>query len=154
MTKEIPIISVNRSCGECTVCCEGFLEGEVRGHKFMQDTHCYFLEEKKCTIYNERPEDPCRKYNCFWKINYEIPDDMRPDISKVVMTTRNISGINYLQVTEVNKKIDSLILANIIQYADNNNINLEYQVAGQYFYLGTRNFLDMVNIEKDRKLNT
>jgi hypothetical protein len=151
MINIIPLEQNFKSCGECTVCCEGYLHGEVNGHKFYDGQQCFYLKEKKCSIYYDRPVTPCRQFNCFWKITQDFTPEMRPDISKVLMVTRQHHGIDYLQVREVSKKIDSLMLSNIIQYAFLNNINLEYEVEGKYFYLGSKEFLEISNKGKQEK---
>jgi hypothetical protein len=41
---------------------------------------CRHLAEGRCSIYPERPEIPCRNFDCGWKLRESpLPDDMRPD---------------------------------------------------------------------------
>lgn len=41
---------------------------------------CKHLDSGLCTIYPERPDNPCRTFDCGWKLpGSSMPDDMRPD---------------------------------------------------------------------------
>ena len=41
--------------------------------------------DERCSIYDERPEDPCRVFECGWKLNVTMPDWMRPDRSGAIL---------------------------------------------------------------------
>ena len=70
----------SRQCGECTACCQGWAEGEIRGHRMFAGQHCHFLAEGACTIYEERPQSPCRNFVCGWLMaGSPLPEDFRPD---------------------------------------------------------------------------
>ncbi len=67
-----------RNCGECTACCEGWLESARM--RMRPGCACRHLAEGRCSIYAERPENPCRNFDCGWKLQGSpLPDDMRPD---------------------------------------------------------------------------
>lgn len=41
---------------------------------------CRHLCAGRCSIYSDRPENPCRSFDCGWKVSGSpMPDDMRPD---------------------------------------------------------------------------
>lgn len=41
---------------------------------------CQHLCANRCSIYPERPQNPCRDFDCGWKLpGSPMPDDMRPD---------------------------------------------------------------------------
>lgn len=151
MNKIIPVQSLNRVCGECTKCCEGYLKGEVYGHKFYDGVSCHFLGNGKCTIYTNRPENPCKNYKCYWLENLDIPEYMRPDKSNVLMTFRNNCNFEYVQVLEVGSTMDSTTLAHIIQYFLPKNINIECRVNGNYYYFGSIDFIKMASLKKSKK---
>ena len=47
---------------------------------------CRFAQiGKGCSCYDTRP-DPCRVFRCLW-LDSEMPEDLRPDKSKIVLTT-------------------------------------------------------------------
>ena len=73
-------VAGSRQCGECTACCQGWAEGEIRGHRMFAGQHCHFLAEGACTIYEERPQSPCRNFVCGWLMpGSPLPEDFRPD---------------------------------------------------------------------------
>ncbi|NIA46035.1 MULTISPECIES: YkgJ family cysteine cluster protein [Providencia] len=86
---EIPI-SKDRECGECSVCCTS-LRIEIPELKKLADTSCQNLSnERGCSIYNERP-NLCRHWLCGWMV-LDIPDNLRPDISGVLIRLDNDSA--------------------------------------------------------------
>lgn len=73
-----------RACGGCTACCEGWAEGEIRGHRMQPGTRCHFLQpgggSSPCSIYDERPQSPCRSFVCGWLApGSPLPESFRPD---------------------------------------------------------------------------
>ena len=145
MTKHLSVLS--RACGECTKCCEGWLSGVVHGHKMHRGVGCFYLE-KNCTIYEDRPENPCRQYNCAWLIEDTFPGWMKPNLSGVVITkvsaiipfNLGMNKIDYYDVIETNGKIDSSVLNWLIIWAIDNKINLAYEVDGGRHVVGDEEF--------------
>jgi hypothetical protein len=75
-----------RACGPCTACCEGWAEGEIRGHRMHPGQHCHFLVDGGCTIYEERPQSPCRNFTCGWLMaGSPFPEAFRPDRVGVIV---------------------------------------------------------------------
>jgi hypothetical protein len=78
-------------CQDCTGCCQVF---EVKAVEKPFGEPCRYLGKtlfgQGCTIYHERP-DACRHYVCLWldsqrKVpTHRFPENMRPDVCKVVM---------------------------------------------------------------------
>lgn len=82
---EFPIIQ-ERACGECTFCCK------VLGIKELDkapDAWCPHVKiGKGCGIYENRPQS-CREFSCMW-VNYKtMPEEWRPDLSKVCIWEPN-----------------------------------------------------------------
>lgn len=82
--------AARRACGPCTACCEGWAEGEIRGHRMRPGTPCRFLQDGRpggaCTIYAERPQQPCRNFVCGWLApGSPLPDAFRPDRCGVIL---------------------------------------------------------------------
>lgn len=83
-----------RTCGPCTACCEGWAEGEIRGHRMSPGRPCHFLAPtprdpahgSPCSIYDERPESPCRRFVCGWLAQGSpFPEQFRPDLSGFIL---------------------------------------------------------------------
>jgi hypothetical protein len=78
--------ALDRQCGSCTACCDGWLKFEVSGHKIDHGQPCPFCKEHSCTIYERRPKDPCRDFICGWLApTSPLPDWMRPDKADMIL---------------------------------------------------------------------
>jgi len=81
-----------RQCGDCTACCDGWLRIEVRGHQVRDGKPCPFRFAHGCTIYEERPQHPCRAFVCGWLVaSSPLPVWMRPDKSSLIMLAANFT---------------------------------------------------------------
>lgn len=82
--------TAQRSCGTCTRCCDGWLEGEIRGHPMFPGQRCHFVTDAGCSIYADRPQSPCRSFVCGWmQPGSALPEAWRPDrIGVIVVPTR------------------------------------------------------------------
>ena len=133
-----------RSCDGCNACCEGWLYGEAHGHKFWAGNKCHFLDtqNKRCSIYADRPNEPCKSFKCTWLTNENVPEWLKPNQSKVILVDSNRNGISYLSVTEAGQKLDAEILSWIfINFARGNIVNVAYQVSGGWNYIGSNDFI-------------
>lgn len=75
-----------RDCGACTACCDGWLKITVHGHPVYPGKPCPFSSGHHCTIYETRPQDPCRGFVCGWLARGSpLPDWMRPDRAGVIV---------------------------------------------------------------------
>src|SRR3989442_13418110 len=69
-----------RQCGTCTACCDGWVAGNIRGHEMKPGQPCHFRGEGCCTIYAQRPVEPCRNFVCGWLMpDSPFPEEFRPD---------------------------------------------------------------------------
>ena len=146
----LPIYSI--TCGDCTKCCEGWLEGVVHGYKMYRGCSCHFLE-KSCSAYESRPENPCKSYNCAWLLEDKFPSWMKPSLSGVIITklmmkipTNNgMNQVEYYNVTETNSKIDSSVLNWLIHWALDSDINLVYELEGKIHAIGKQEFKALIS---------
>jgi len=85
----IPIVSdagTSRQCGSCTACCDGWLTANILGHEMKPGVPCHFRGEGGCTIYAERPTDPCRTFVCGWlRKDSPFPESFKPDRIGVIL---------------------------------------------------------------------
>jgi len=158
-------IAPSRECGECTACCEGWLTGEIRGHKMMPGKNCHFLGCNRCTIYEERPQDPCRNFECGWLQNKNniVPEWMKPSKSKVMIKemkyevsmvqdwggratyimptdTNLVTTVRYWNVVECGETISGPVLNWLVQTCLLYDIPMIYEVAGKKEVLGPPEF--------------
>ena len=133
---------MTRSCGTCAKCCEGWLSGEAYGHKFFKGRPCFFLN-KTCSIYDTRPESPCRTYKCGWLDELHFPEWMKPDLVNVIINRASFKEIKYYALVESGSLLDVKVLSWMIQWVLNNNQNLMYYIEGGMNRIGSKEFLEM-----------
>jgi len=141
----------NRSCGGCTECCEGWLVADINGHRMFPGRPCQYKGKEGCSIYENRPVNPCVNYKCEWLMDdgEEIPEWMKPNLSKVIIT-RRVWGKNkdkiFLDIKECGEKIDSVVLNWVYMYGAMKNIAMRIEVNGGPNYLGPPEFSEeMIN---------
>ena len=131
---------MTRSCGECSECCKGWVTGEIRGHQMYPGRPCFFLGNSGCSKYEERPA-MCSSYVCAWVESEELPEWLKPNISKTLVTRRMIGEIETYDAAECGVKMDSSVLSWLIIWALNNKKNLVYRVDGGINRIGSPEFL-------------
>jgi len=137
-----------RECKECSMCCAGWLPATIHNHEMFPGKPCHFISiHDKCTIYENRP-DLCKEFRCVWLDNTNLPEWLKPSISNVIIHTRKTkSNIDFWEIVECGKKIDSQVLNTILLYITNNGINIRYQVDSGWYFWGSPDF------SKDMKAN-
>ncbi len=131
-----------RQCDECSECCKGWLTANIHGKEMSPGRPCHYMGKVGCSIYNDRPKDPCMDYKCLWLVDKEIPEWLKPARSKVIMSWKNWSNGEYLEVKECGEKMDSTVLNWIYIYAGQNDFNLAIEVAGSWYFRGPTEFAD------------
>ena len=133
---------MTRECNGCTKCCEGWVQGEVFGHTFYQGRPCFFLN-KNCSIYESRPQNPCRLYKCGWLDDMNFPEWMKPDLVNMIINRITFNGIMYYVLVEAGGRLDVRVLSWMTQWALNNNKNLLYYIDGGVNRIGSKEFLSL-----------
>jgi hypothetical protein len=141
---------MKRECGECTRCCEGWLTGTIRGHDMCPGTKCHFLVKDRCSIYADRPQEPCRVFNCGWLQNADVPDWLYPLISKVIIKERFWGENNdkkWWQLTDCGQSIDAATLAWFAEHNNKTGISMSYfcEETGAVHAIGSPEFKAWVN---------
>ena len=126
----LPIVSLKRECGDCTKCCEGFNSGAAYGHKFGNvdgvKTPCFFLEKGVgCTIYEDRPTNPCSTYKCEWLVNNDIPEEFKPNKSDVIVSRK---GRSYLVANDSGDNPSNEYKKWLLKYVESKKMNLSYKL--------------------------
>lgn len=134
-------MTLQRTCDGCTECCKGWLPGDALGQTFYRGKPCFYLAESKCSVYEDRPADPCKSYTCEWLATNDLPMWMRPDLSHVIVTKRIKDGIEFYDLIETDRQIDSAVLSWFFLWTLNGQRNLMYQVKGGVNRIGSPEFL-------------
>lgn len=131
-----------RTCDGCTKCCEGWLHGSAHDHAFYPGKPCHFLG-KGCSIYADRPKDPCQIYKCVWLESEDLPMWMRPDLCKVVVTKRVKNNVEFYDIVEAGQLLDAKVLSWFVLWALNTKRNLLYSIDGGRNRIGSNEFLTL-----------
>lgn len=105
----------NRDCQPCTACCEGHLQLGDELSMGKEGAGCLHCTESGCGIYAQRPQTPCRTFECVWlTTDSPLPDWMRPDKSRVIVTINRFKWNNHPVV--VGLKLDEAIPDRTLRY--------------------------------------
>lgn len=126
---------MSKECGTCTACCEGSLHGVIKGNDFglTQDivlspgVPCFFLD-KGCTVYEIRPTEPCRSFQCIWLSINDCPDYVKPEQSGLILDifTKLDPFERYVRITRIREDYSKEAITWAIEYAKKNGINYRY----------------------------
>jgi len=113
-----------RECGDCTACCEGWLPDKALD--MYAGKPCKHRTQGGCSIYSERPENPCKTFRCAW-LDEEatFPNEMRPDLcGAIVLQARYWREWNVMRATPVGPEIPSETLEWLRLYTQNLDVPL------------------------------
>ena len=142
MNQDILIKIKGRSCGTCTKCCEGYLSGQAHGIPFYPGKPCHFLKIGfGCSIYEDRPDDPCKGFQCQWLTEPNFPEWLKPNLSNVIFVPSEIDGHQYIFAIEAGAKMEERTLSWAKSYMLSNNFNFAWQYDGKWSASGSDKFL-------------
>jgi hypothetical protein len=137
----VTIPAISRSCGTCTACCDGWLKATIRGHEMKPGTPCHFRGKGCCTIYDERPADPCRGFVCGWLApGSPFPDTFRPDKLGIIIKaeswrTRRVYVLHY-----AGRDPDESVLAAMREISNTTGACIRFVLNGRPVYFGPVEF--------------
>ena len=130
-----------RNCGECTRCCDGWLEGEVRGHRMYPGQRCHFVADAGCSIYADRPASPCRSFVCGWMNPASaLPDAWRPDRIGVIVVDTHWRGTPAMILVSAGNDPGEGVLDWLRAHAQSTRTPFFYQHGGERFGYGPPEF--------------
>ena len=104
-------IDINpRSCNGCKKCCEGWLTGEAFGYSFYPGKPCKFIDRNGCSIYDVRPADPCKGFQCSWKVNKNIPEWLKPNVSGIMIIYNSIEKHRYISILSAGNPVNDKVI--------------------------------------------
>jgi hypothetical protein len=127
----ITIRPVSRSCNGCTKCCEGWLSGTAYGYSFSPYKKCAFLKNG-CGIYQVRPMDPCKTFECEWKSNNIFPDWLKPDQSHVIILKRKFENKYYYLLYSTGRLLDQKIFTWADEFSKSTKHNIVVKNEQEY----------------------
>ncbi len=140
-----------RSCDGCTKCCEGYLIAEIHGEMMYPGKACQFCKVGGgCSIYKDRPKDPCKNYMCMWRAEDVVPIEFKPSEVNSLITRNEINGMPFLTLLEAGEKMRAEVVAWFIVFVSSKGINAEWQIDGKAYYSGHPKFLEAINIRNQQ----
>lgn len=130
-----------RACGECTACCDGWVAGVIEGHEMKPGTPCFFRGEHTCTIYERRPQHPCRDFVCGWLApDSPFPEDFRPDKLGVMVIPMRWRGEPAYVLRSAGRDPDAKLISWMEAFAERTGRPFFYEIAGERFGYGPEEF--------------
>ena len=135
----------HRKCGDCTACCDGRLSTTIFGYKSVGRPCHYLKEGQGCSIYKHRPKDPCKVFECGWlkDKHFKYPEFLKPNISGLLLMDwkKTKSGIPYIiAVANKNQKYNNDAVFWLLNYCNDNDLNIEFILQGVKYYIGSKEF--------------
>jgi len=144
-----------RQCGECTACCDGWVVGTIEGHRMEPGTPCFFRGEHTCTIYERRPQSPCRNFICGWlQPDSPFPESFRPDKIGVMVIPMKWRGHPAYVLRSAGRDPDPDMLSWMREYSLRTLTPFFYEVKGERFGFGPPEFQQemMARVERGESL--
>jgi hypothetical protein len=106
---------------------------------------CYYKGDGCCSIYEDRPEQPCKAFKCEWLTNEEYPAWMKPSLShslhtKRIYTDENGNQYEYLEAVEAGKPISTEVLFFCMLQYFKTNMPFRIQINGNHHSFGPPGF--------------
>lgn len=98
-----------------------------------------------CTIYKNRPKDPCKTFMCMWRADMRMPEHFKPSEINALVSQQEINGIPFLSAVETGSKMDSEFVSWFVSHVVANKINAEWHIEDKSFFIGDGNFGKAMN---------
>jgi len=146
-----------RSCGSCSLCCDGWVKTRVLGHEIDLGKPCPFSSGRHCTIHEKRPDDPCRAFFCGWtEPKSDLPDWLQPSQSGIIVLSGRAtwSGRPVDVLVSAGKDPDEKVLGWFHAYSVKQIRPFIYQCNEQWYAFGPEAFQRVVleRVAKGRTL--
>jgi len=151
----IPLKPAQRQCGTCTACCDGWVVGTVRGHQMKPGTPCHFRGDGCCTIYDQRPVEPCRNFVCGWLApGSPFPEEFRPDRLGVMIVRTRWRGRAAYILGSAGRDPDERLLDWMRSFSVQTGSPFFYESRGERFGFGPPEFQQemLARVERGERL--
>jgi len=121
---------MKRQCQPCTACCDGWVQIKVKGCEAYPGHPCPHSSGSGCNDYENRPVDPCQKFECAWvKPNSQLPLALKPNESGALVIESILvwQGLKVDLAVPVGREIPEKTLNILMQRAEKTMRPLIYQ---------------------------
>ncbi len=109
----------------------------IRGHDVFPGKPCPYSTGHSCSIYADRPENPCRKFVCGWlEKNSPLPEDYRPDKIGVIFVILDWRGIPIYALTPAGRDPGDDVLEWTREWSARTQRPFLYQLNGEWYAFG------------------
>lgn len=130
-----------RDCGSCTACCDGWVRMNIYGHEVRPGRPCPYSTGQSCSIYERRPEHPCRKFVCGWlEQNSPLPDEYRPDKIGVIFVIMDWHGLPIYALTPAGRDPGGETLEWVEKWSRKHQQPFIYQMHDEWYAFGPTAF--------------
>lgn len=143
--------TISKNCNSCTKCCEGWLPANIRGHQMYKGKPCVFIQKDiGCIDYDNRPINPCQRFECEWIINDMYPEWMKPSNSGYIILSKTINNsIRYHTLVEASDEPDYKAMSWFIFNGMKNKLNIAWEIDNSYWWAGSDEFYDAMLKQHD-----
>lgn len=135
------IVRSPRHCGPCTACCDGWLKGNILGHEVYPGKPCPYSTGHSCSIYEQRPQHPCRKFICGWlEANSPLPEEFRPDKLGVIFVIAEWRGAPIYILAPAGRDPTPQLLEWVTRLSLRARRPFLYQARGEWYGVGPPEF--------------
>lgn len=140
----------DRTCADCTKCCEGWLSANILGEDMFPGKPCQFVAPGVgCTIYKDRPKDPCKTFECSWRATDYVPLEFSPAATGQIVVAQRLDGIDFLSMVFAGEEVQPNFLSWFVSFAVGRQLNVEWSINGQLYALGSPDFME-ARVRRDR----
>lgn len=130
-----------RQCGSCTACCDGWLASTIYGHDMKPGQPCHFVQAGGCSIYERRPDSPCREFACTWVVpDSPLPDSFKPDQLGIIIIAIKWRGQQAYRLCSAGRDPDPALLAWMANFSRHTGRPFFYEEAGETLGYGSPAF--------------
>lgn len=149
--RPVPASSERRECGDCTACCDGWLKSTIYGHEMRPGVRCHFVKDGGCTIYETRPESPCRQFICGWvDEGSPFPEEFKPTKLGVIIVQTTWRGQPAYRLAYGGRDLNKAELEWMMKFSQQTNRPFFYEQHGQTLGYGPAAFLEDMQMKMRR----
>ncbi len=104
---------------------------------------CHFVKDGGCTIYERRPDSPCRQFECGWvDPDSPFPDSFKPTLLGVIIVKTTWRGQPAYRLAHGGRDLDASSLEWMMNFSRQTNRPFFYEQAGETLGYGPAAFLE------------
>jgi hypothetical protein len=117
------------------------MAGTIYGHEMKPGVPCHFVRAGGCSIYERRPDSPCKSFVCAWSApDSPFPDSFRPDRLGVIIARIAWRGRPAYLLRSAGRDPDRALLEWMVRWSTFTGYPFFYEQAGEKYGFGPPEF--------------